>query len=256
VAFKSLVKRKVVAGAQSIVRLFGAELTVGPLTYNQDGLATKHNCDFLTMPRFKEAYLHGKNTGSWGASEIQYRAYIACWVAQRASGLAGDFVECGVNRGGLARTVMAYTNFKSLNKTYFLLDTFQGLAEQYVNTTEKQRGLNPWGYTECYDAVVETFSEFQNVAIIQGTVPDTLPQVTAPKVAYLLLDMNCTLPEIAAAEYFWPKMAPGALILLDDYAYDGYSEQKHAFDRFAADRGIEVLALPTGQGLISKPCCP
>jgi hypothetical protein len=41
--------------------------------------------------------------------------------------------------------------------------------------------------------------------------------------------------------------------VLDDYAYRGYREQKLGMDRFAASVGIEVLSLPTGQGLIMKP---
>ena len=48
----------------------------GPLTYNQDGLATRHNCDFMHEPRFAEAYRLGKSTGSWGDSEIHWRAYV------------------------------------------------------------------------------------------------------------------------------------------------------------------------------------
>jgi hypothetical protein len=41
--------------------------------------------------------------------------------------------------------------------------------------------------------------------------------------------------------------------LLDDYAYHGYRQQKLGMDRFAASRGVQVLSLPTGQGLLIKP---
>jgi hypothetical protein len=65
--------------------------------------------------------------------------------------------------------------------------------------------------------------------------------------------MNCAAPEIAAAEYFWDKLVPGAVIVLDDYGWKIHYEQKEKFDRFAARKGVRVLALPTGQGLIFKP---
>jgi O-methyltransferase len=66
--------------------------------------------------------------------------------------------------------------------------------------------------------------------------------------------MNNKIPEIAAAEYFWDKLVSGAVIVLDDYAWGGYHMgQKLAFDEFAAKRGVEVLSLPCGQGLIIKP---
>ena len=73
------------------------------------------------------------------------------------------------------------------------------------------------------------------------------------KVCYLSIDMNCVAPEIAAAEYFWHKLVPRAVIVLDDYCWGTHYEQKLALDRLAARRGARVLALPTGQGLIFKP---
>jgi len=85
-------------------------------------------------------------------------------------------------------------------------------------------------------------------------VPETLPQVCADKICYLSLDMNCAEPEIAAAEYFWPRLESGAVIVLDDYGYsDEYLRQKRAFDEFARAKEVQVLLLPTGQGLIFKP---
>jgi hypothetical protein len=43
---------------------------------------------------------------------------------------------------------------------------------------------------------------------------------------------------------------PNAFILLDDYGFLSYEEQKQGFDAFAAERGTSVRALPSGQGLI------
>jgi hypothetical protein len=204
-------------------------------------------------PLFMESYELGKSTGSWGESgNIQWRAFVACWAANKGKTLEGDFVECGVNKGGLARTVINYVDFPKLNKKFYLLDTFQGLSEKYISDEEKKRGIKPGGYEECYDAVRKTFKDF-NVEIIRGTVPDTLPQVKAEKVCYLSIDMNCVAPEIAAAEYFWDKLVSGAVMVLDDYGWQSHYEQKLAFDRFAESKGVLVLALPTGQGLILKP---
>jgi O-methyltransferase len=65
--------------------------------------------------------------------------------------------------------------------------------------------------------------------------------------------MNCVIPEIEAAEFFWDKLVCGGVIVLDDYGWKGHHLQKQAFDEFAAKRGIKILSLPTGQGLIIKP---
>ncbi len=65
--------------------------------------------------------------------------------------------------------------------------------------------------------------------------------------------MNNAAPEIAAATYYWDRMVPGAPILLDDYGFVTYEVQKKAFDDWAAERDVSILALPTGQGIIIKP---
>lgn len=228
-------------------------LVPGPLTYNQDGLATQHNCDFISDPHFAEAYRLGEATGSFGGAEVQWRAFVACWAAERSASLEGDFVECGTNRGGLARTIIHFLDFQRLPKRFFLLDTFQGLVEGSISDEERALGRKAGGYAECFDAVRTTFDAFPNVVLVKGTVPDTLDQVLAEKVAFLSIDMNCAAPEIAAAEFFWGRMSSGASMLLDDYGWSGHIVQKRAFDRFASERGVRVLSLPTGQGLIIKP---
>ena len=65
--------------------------------------------------------------------------------------------------------------------------------------------------------------------------------------------MNCEIPEIAAAEFFWDTLVSGGVIVLDDYGWQGHIVQKHAFDLFSSRKGVQVLSLPTGQGLIFKP---
>ena len=71
-------------------------------------------------------------------------------------------------------------------------------------------------------------------------------------VAFLHIDMNCAYPERAALEFFWDRLSPGAIVLLDDYAYFGHDRQAEAIGSAAQALGAAVLSLPTGQGLIIK----
>jgi O-methyltransferase len=222
-------------------------------TFNEDGMATIHDASFTADPRFVRAYKAGLSTGSWDSyGNLRWRAYICCWAAEKGSHLEGDFVDCGVFKGGLARTVMEYVDFDRLDKTYWLLDTYEGLVDRLISPAERARGLGPGGYEPSYDRVVKNFSG-KRAEIIKGPVPDTLPQVKAERVAYLSIDMNTAAPEIAAAEFFWDKLSSGACIVLDDYGWRLSPDQKPAFDAFARARGVQVLSLPTGQGLIVKP---
>jgi len=225
------------------------------LQYSEDNLFTLNAAPFLNEENFLRAYNFGAQTNSWHGLSIRWRAYIACWAAAYASKLDGDFVECGVNRGGLARAIIDYTGFERLNKRFYLIDTFSGLVPTYLSEEEKKKGiLSAYSYYNDNSAkiVEKTFARFKNVKIVQGSVPDVLSSLQINRVAFLSLDMNCTIPEIRAAEYFWPRMCPGGVMILDDYGSLLHCEQQKAFDDFARDRSVQVLVLPTGQGLIFK----
>jgi O-methyltransferase len=145
---------------------------------------------------------------------------------------------------------MEYLNFSQLDRRFYLLDTYRGIPTEMTRSS----AALPLEYSECFEAVKQTFAQFPNVRVIRGIVPNTLPDVDSERIAYLSIDMNCAEVEIAAAEFFWDKISAGGVVILDDYCYsEHYKLQNKAFDEFARRRDIEVLALPTGQGLIFKP---
>ena len=82
---------------------------------------------------FADSYNAGKATNSWSGLDLRWRAYILCWLARRAVDIEGDFVECGVNKGGLALTVMEFIEFSNLDKVFYLLDTFCGLSNDHIS---------------------------------------------------------------------------------------------------------------------------
>ena len=202
---------------------------------------------------FQKAYERGLR-GTPVDNRWQWRVHVGLWAAHTASKLEGDFIECGVNYGFLSAAIMQYLDWNTLPKTFILMDTFSGRDQRYVSQKELDQGKlsKKHNYTSSYESVKENFSEWQNVKFIKGAIPDTLQEARVKKVAYLHLDMNCAPPEVAAFNHFWELMVPGAMILLDDYAYSGFHEQKYAMDKAADEKGIKIVSLPTGQGLIVK----
>ena len=205
---------------------------VKPQAYNQDNLCTFHNHDFITDPAFVRAHRRG----------VQ----------------AGDFVECGVNRGFLVCAFIEHRYWDGRGKIVYLVDTFPGIDEPFITAEERAGGILERNRSEFYttnlDTVRRNFAQWKNVRIIAGAIPETLAAVTSDRIAYLHLDMNCAPPEVAAFEHFWHRLVPGAFVLLDDYAYKGFESQKVAMDGAAKAVDVQILSLPTGQGLIVKPC--
>lgn len=227
--------------------------------YDRDGLRSLHNHEFLDDPEFQRAYARGERAGAdyhW-----QWRVHIGLWAAHCASKLAGDFVECGVNRGFMSSAIMEYLDWDRTGRTFYLLDTFSGIDPRYITPEEADSGamqrneqlLQSGFYVKGVDAVRRNFAQWKNVRIIEGAIPETLSQIDSPRVAFLHLDMNCAPPEVAALEHLWGRLAPGAIVLFDDYAYDGYRPQKVALDALVRPWDVKIASLPTGQGLLLKP---
>jgi hypothetical protein len=230
------------------------------IPYSSDGLSSLHNHDFMRDPQFLRAYQRGVQ-----AAESDYgwhwRVHMGLWAATSAARLPGDFVECGVNRGFLSSAIMTHLHWNSLGRRFYLLDTFAGLDPRFVSAQELKTGsmkkneeaLATGFYTTNVERVRANFMEWSNVEIVVGAIPETLDRITSTQIAFAHIDLNCAPPEVAALEYLWPRLVPGAFVLLDDYAYVGYEAQKHAMDALAAKLDVAIASLPTGQGLLVKP---
>jgi hypothetical protein len=236
-----------------------ARADVATRCYDSDGMRLYgKNTTFLTKEPFRSAYQAGVNSGHQFAPtadiHIEWRVHIACWAARHALYLPGDFVECGVNTGIFSLAICHYVDFNATNKSFFLFDTFKGIPEEQMRPAERAERMKSNQYfPECYELAKRNFAPFPRAHLVRGMVPESLKTVAIDKVCYLSLDMNIATPEVAAMEFFWEKLVPGAVIVLDDYGFQDYCEQQKALDEFALHKGVSIATLPTGQGLLLKP---
>ena len=228
--------------------------------YAHDGLETIHNDHFRHDPNFRAAYRRGIEAGFGVDPAFEWRVHVALWAAKSSLRIPGDFVECGVNAGVISSAIMHWLGWNGFNRRFFLVDTWNGPPNNQYNDAEIELGrrrldeaaMAAEGYVTDVDYARRNFAEWPGAVVVQGAVPDILQSVPSTEVAFLHLDMNCAYPERAALEFFWDRLSPGAIVLLDDYAYAGYEQQTIAMDSAADALGVDILSLPTGQGLIVK----
>lgn len=216
-------------------------------TFAGDMLITfDRNTGFLEDERFMQAF--NASVATPIEKTLVWRLHVLCWCAQNGLRRAGDFVECGVFRGFCSAVATRYLDFGSRDKQWYLYDTFAGIPADQLDAGK----ASPAEYAAAglYEACRERFAAYRNVHVIQGRVPEVLHGRAPDKVAFLHLDMNSAPAELAALEFFWERLVPGALVLLDDYGWRGYRAQKLAEDPFFAAHGLQVLELPTGQGIV------
>ena len=181
---------------------------------------------------------------------MAWRIHTLVWAVKSVMHLQGDLVECGVFRGFKSDFLCRYFEIDSLNKKFWLFDTFEGMCEKYSDGSpiDKAEHNKP----QLYEFVQERFSNYQNVNICKGVVPDIFDVTVPERVIFLHLDMNSYLAETGALEILWPKMPIGAVVILDDYGFYEFKAQKENEDKWFEERGQFVLELPSGQGLVVK----
>ena len=96
------------------------------------------------------------------------------------------------------------------------------------------------------------FKDYPQVKLIKGFVPQSFELGMPNSLAYMHIDMNNYKGELAVLDVFFDKVVSGGIIILDDYEWSSYREQKQKEDQWFDKKKYRIFPLPTGQGLIIK----
>ena len=182
---------------------------------------------------------------------LAWRLHTLCWAARRALAVEGAFVEFGVFQGFKSAFLAQYLNFNALDRDFYLYDTFAGIPERYAATSPIAPGVH--AQAGLVEYVRKRFSRWPRIRVVQAMVPDeVIPADLPERIAYAHIDMNSAEAETGAYELIFERLSTGATIVLDDYGWEAFSAQKAAADAFFGARGLPVLELPTGQGMVIR----
>ena len=177
---------------------------------------------------------------------IVWRRYVLACSAYHCIQLEGDFVECGAYTGVGIKTIVDYLGGEAFPKQFWGYDVFEH-NESMLHHVMPEHG------PDLYQKVQQKFANYPQVRLVKGLIPDSFAGNCPDKVAYLHIDLNQALAEIAALDHLFDRMVPGGILILDDYEWAGaYRNQKLAEDIWFDARHYRVMPLPTGQGLVIK----
>lgn len=219
----------------------------GATLFAADNLITwNRNLSFLRDPFFMDQL-----SGDTGLTLIEkstvWRRYLLLYFAQFATRAEGDFLELGCHTGLTASQVVQRIDFEALGKAYWLYDLFGWQpGDQH---TRMEGHLND----QMHEDVQRLFAPHAFVRVIKGSVPESFEQGFPEVIAFAHIDMNHPVAEAGALVHVLPRLSSGGAVVFDDYGWWTYSSQKTALDPIAASHGLEILELPTGQGLLLKP---
>jgi len=149
----------------------------------------------------------------------------------------GDFVECGVWRGGNLILCQKYFDLQHIKKKIYGFDTFEGMVEpkeidiDYRNipasemyslfkSDGEKSNLACCSLDEVNNNIIETVPK-NNIKLIKGRVENTLlEEKNLPeKISILRLDTDWYESTKIELEVLYPRLMSGGFLIIDDYAH-------------------------------------
>jgi O-methyltransferase len=172
----------------------------------------------------------------------------ACIESVIANKISGDFVECGVWRGGSA--IFAKAVFKVYGVTdrkVWLADSFEGMPALETAADSVDADLSWMGYLAVSQEDVEhNFRRFDlfddGVRFIKGWFSESLPGAPIEQIAILRLDGDHYSSTMDALTSLHGKLSKGGFVIVDDYVH--YAGCRAAVTEFRAAHGITSKLIP------------
>lgn len=152
----------------------------------------------------------------------------------------GAVAEVGVYRGGILRMLAA----QFPERTVYGFDTFTGLPAEKFEDGEYHQ---PGEFNETSLAYVQSvMAPFTNVKLHAGIFPDSVrgTSIENERFAFVHNDLDYYRSVLEALEWFYPRMTPGGIMVLDDYEWKNCPGVKRACDEFFVDKPEDVLVCP------------
>ena len=178
-----------------------------------------------------------------------------CWIlyclATQSINTLGDFIECGVYKGGTASMLASLLGDspQQHGKKLHLFDTFSGMPE--TDPTRDLHVRGDFGDTSL-DSVKSRVGHSELVVFHSGTIPDTFSEMSSVKIAFAHVDVDIYESVMNSCSLIMPRLSIGGFLVFDDYGFPSCPGAREAVDEYFAQTPYVPLILPTGQAVIFK----
>lgn len=174
-----------------------------------------------------------------------------------ANRLPGDFVECGVWRGGSSMAAaLTFMEMGDTSRDLWLFDTFEGMpppqavdvrydgvsAQALLDSHARTTDDHYWAVAPLEDVNANLTAigyPREKWHCIKGRVEETIPAQAPASIALLRLDTDWYESTKHELEHLYRRVTPGGVIIIDDYGW--YDGARKAVDEFLGTLAFKPL---------------
>ncbi|WP_176487435.1 TylF/MycF/NovP-related O-methyltransferase [Candidatus Regiella insecticola] len=180
------------------------------------------------------------------------RAYTLYQLAKRQSDVEGDYLELGAYRCGTTLLMASQDNLAK--KTIFILDSFEGLPTVSNHDPYWVEGdIGTVNLDEILQFLSANLTKNINYKIIKGFFPNQIDLDALNRTfSFIHIDTDLYQPTLDGLNFFYTKLSPGGVILVDDFGNMSCPGVEKAVKEFSEVCGVKYIFLYTGQALFIK----
>lgn len=172
----------------------------------------------------------------------------------------GDVAEVGCHLGGTAAIAGRMLARLQWPGTYICYDTFGGfVGEQFdfdvqLGTPAAHRELFMANSAKLVRKILD-YHGAHDVQLVKGDITKLPERDLSASYSVVLLDIDLSEPTYLALQRFWPRLASGGIILVDDCPERNSWKARAGYTRFCDEAGIEPQ-YRYGMGILEKGPAP
>ena len=202
-------------------------------------------------------YLHHLPFDRWWLQEQQRTKIHDLLINTLEGEITGDVVELGCGYGATSVFLAMILAEFDTEKRLHLYDSFLGLPPPSPEDRGASDGEGSMAFP--VDRLLGHFDEFgkhlSRPEIHAGWFSQTLPNRLPSRISFAFVDCDLFLPVVTCLDQIYPRLSPGAIVIVDDYANKKFPGCKKAVDRVMAHRSENIVMLPHDAGMPGHGLC-
>jgi O-methyltransferase len=187
-----------------------------------------------------------------GRTGMSYDRLYTLWQAIEAAPPDAPAIEIGAYKGGSARFIADALKAHGRTPALYVCDTFSGHADTDAEIDTSHHEAGKFEDTSA-DAVAAYLSGYPTLELLVGDIAETSAQLPEQTYGLVHLDVDVYPTTVFCLRHFAPRLAPNAVMVIDDYGYITCPGVKRAADEFVAEfPEFRLWHLLTGQAVLSR----